>query len=87
MVKLTGQGTFVHRVDPELLRFVVTEVVEMFGPERAMFGTNFPVENLWTTMPLLVEAWKDALAGLPIPDQAGIFAGNTRRVYGLDPDA
>jgi len=84
MVKLTGQGTFVHRVDPELLRFIATEVVEMFGPERAMFGTNFPVEKLWTTMPLLVEAWKDALAGLPIRDQAGIFAGNTRRVYGLD---
>jgi len=87
MVKLTGQGTFVHHVDGELLRFVAGEVVEMFGPERAMFGTNFPVEKLWTTMPLLVEAWKDALAWLPVSDQADIFAGNTRRVYGLAPDA
>ena len=87
MVKLTGQGTFVHRVEPELLRFVAVEVVEIFGPERAMFGTNFPVEKLWTTMALLVEAWKDALAGLPLSDQADIFAGNTRRVYGIPSDA
>jgi predicted TIM-barrel fold metal-dependent hydrolase len=85
VVKLTGQGTFVHRVDPELIRFVAEEVVERFGPQRALFGTNFPVEKLWTTMPVLVDAWRDALAGLPLADQAAIFVGNTRRVYGLNP--
>jgi predicted TIM-barrel fold metal-dependent hydrolase len=83
VVKLTGQGTFVHRVDPGLISLVATEVIDRFGAGRAMFGTNFPVEKIWTAMPPLVDAWKDALAHLPPADQRAIFAGNARRVYGL----
>ncbi|GAA0234306.1 amidohydrolase family protein [Cryptosporangium japonicum] len=83
VVKLTGQGTFVHRVDPGLLRLVTDTVLELFGPERAMFGTNFPIEKLWTTMPTLVDAWRAALAGLPAEQQRWIFAENARRVYRL----
>jgi predicted TIM-barrel fold metal-dependent hydrolase len=85
VVKLTGQGTFVHRVDPEVISLVADEVIGWFGAGRAMFGTNFPVEKLWTTMPQLVGTWKDALAHLPPADQRAVFAGNARRVYGLGP--
>lgn len=83
VVKLTGQGTFVHRVDPDLISSVAREVLGWFGAGRAMFGTNFPVEKIWTTMPELVRAWKDALAHLPPADQHAVFAGTARRVYGL----
>jgi predicted TIM-barrel fold metal-dependent hydrolase len=83
VVKLTGQGTFVHRVDPGLISLVATEVIDRFGADRAMFGTNFPVEKIWTVMPPLVDAWKDALAHLPPADQRAVFADNARRVYGL----
>jgi predicted TIM-barrel fold metal-dependent hydrolase len=83
VVKLTGQGTFVHRVDRDLISFVATETLALFGPDRAMFGTNFPVEKLWTSMRPLVATWRAALAGLPLAAQAAIFADNARRVYGL----
>jgi predicted TIM-barrel fold metal-dependent hydrolase len=83
VVKLTGQGTFVHRVDRDLISLIATEVIDRFGADRAVFGTNFPVEKIWTAMPPLVEAWKDALAHLPLADQGAIFAGTARRVYAL----
>ncbi|MBO0851045.1 MAG: amidohydrolase family protein, partial [Pseudonocardia sp.] len=83
VVKLTGQGTFVHRVDAGLIGFVADRVVELFGARRAMFGSNFPVEKLWTTMPALVDAWRAALSTLPAEEQRWIFADNARRVYGL----
>ncbi|MEV0612820.1 amidohydrolase family protein [Nonomuraea sp. NPDC050404] len=83
VVKLTGQGTFVHCVDPDLISSVAREVLGWFGAGRAMFGTNFPVEKLWTTMPQLVTTWQDALSHLPPADQHAIFAGTARRVYGL----
>jgi predicted TIM-barrel fold metal-dependent hydrolase len=83
VVKLTGQGTFVHRVDRDLISLIATEVIDRFGADRAVFGTNFPVEKIWTAMPALVEAWKDALAHLPLADQGAIFAGTARRVYAL----
>jgi predicted TIM-barrel fold metal-dependent hydrolase len=83
VVKLTGQGTFVRRLDPELIAFVARETLGWFGPDRAMFGTNFPVEKLWTGMAELVGAWGAALAHLPEADQAAVLAGTARRVYDL----
>ncbi|OLF12128.1 amidohydrolase [Actinophytocola xinjiangensis] len=83
VVKLTGQGTFVRRLDPEFIAFVATETVGWFGAERAMFGTNFPVEKLWTTMPDLVGAWRVALASLSEAERVSVFAATARRVYNL----
>jgi predicted TIM-barrel fold metal-dependent hydrolase len=83
VVKLTGQGTFLRRLDREFVAFVARETLGWFGPDRAMFGTNFPVEKLWTELPPLVAAWRDAVADLPAGDRAAIFAGTARRVYGL----
>lgn len=83
VVKLTGQGTFVHSVDAGLIGFVADRVVELFGARRAMFGSNFPVEKLWTTMRPLVDAWRAALSTLSADEQRWIFADNARRVYGL----
>lgn len=80
VVKLTGQGTFTRRLDPELIKFVATETLGWFGAGRAMFGTNFPIEKLWTDLPSLVAAWQ---AAVPEPDHEAVFAGTARRVYAL----
>lgn len=83
VVKLTGQGTFIHRVDPAFLALVAETVLDLFGPRRAMFGTNFPVEKIWTSMPELVSAWRETLSSLPAEQQSWIFAENAQRVYRL----
>lgn len=83
VVKLTGQGTFTRSLDRDFIAFVASETLGWFGADRAMFGTNFPVEKLWTSMPPLVLAWRDAVAHLPAADQAAIFAGTARRIYAL----
>jgi predicted TIM-barrel fold metal-dependent hydrolase len=83
VVKLTGQGTFVHRVDPDLLRFVADEVLGEFGSTRAMFGTNLPVEKLWTSSAELTDAWRRALRHRTADEQADVFSRTARRVYGL----
>jgi len=83
VVKLTGQGTFVHRVDPDLIRFVADEVLDGFGSARAMFGTNLPVEKLWTTSTELTRAWREALRHRTDDEQEDVFSRTARRVYGL----
>ena len=85
VVKLTGQGTFVHRVDPALIGLVTDRVLDLFGPRRAMFGTNFPIEKLWTPMAALVDAWRTALSGLSAEDQSWVLARTARAVYRLPP--
>ncbi|MCM4082768.1 amidohydrolase family protein [Paractinoplanes hotanensis] len=83
VVKLTGQGTFVHRVDPELIRLVADEVLDQFGSARAMFGTNLPIETLWTNAAELTGAWRHALRQRTGDEQADVFSRTARRVYGL----
>jgi predicted TIM-barrel fold metal-dependent hydrolase len=83
VVKLTGQGTFVHRVDQELIDLVTGTCLELFGSRRCMWGSNFPVEKIWTDLPTLVAAWRRALARYPSGVRRDVFAGTARRVYAL----
>src|SRR5262249_36134806 len=62
--KLSGLGTFIHRNDPAHIQDVVLQTVEMFGAERCLFGSNFPIEKLWTSYAELVAAHRAAIASL-----------------------
>jgi predicted TIM-barrel fold metal-dependent hydrolase len=86
-VKLSGQGTFIHRVDPDWIQTVTQHVVDTFGSERAMFGSNFPVESLWTDFSSLVQAWFGVLAGFPQDVQDDILGRTARRIYRLAEEA
>jgi predicted TIM-barrel fold metal-dependent hydrolase len=82
-VKLTGQGTFVHRVDQPLIDLVTASCLELFGSGRCMWGSNFPVEKIWTELPPLVSAWKRALRPYTSDEQEDVLSRTARRVYGL----
>lgn len=82
-VKLSGQGTFNHRVDPEFIGGVVRDTVDLFGSERCMFGSNFPVEKIWTDFGGLWGAYSEVLADLPERDRENILRDTAMRVYRL----
>jgi predicted TIM-barrel fold metal-dependent hydrolase len=83
VAKLSGQGTFVHRVDEALISLVANTALELFGPSRCMFGSNFPIESLWTTLPELVQAWRRVLASLDASTRAEVLSETARRVYSI----
>jgi predicted TIM-barrel fold metal-dependent hydrolase len=82
-VKLSGLGTFLHRVDRDFIGFVVSETVHAFGAERCLFGSNFPIEKLWTDYGALVAAYQAVLAPFADAERAQIFSGTARRIYRL----
>jgi predicted TIM-barrel fold metal-dependent hydrolase len=82
-VKLSGFGTFVHRVDAELIRWLWSETVALFGADRCLWGSNFPIEKLWTDYASLLDAHRSAAAGLNEPERQAIFHDTARRVYRL----
>ena len=59
------------------------ETVELFGADRCLFGSNFPIEKLWTSYADLVAAHRAAIASLPDADQEAILRGTATRVYRL----
>lgn len=81
--KLSGLGTFLRRNDPTHIAFVVRETIEAFGAGRCLFGSNFPIEKLWTSYADLLAAHRAATASFSGDDQAQIFAGTARQTYKL----
>jgi predicted TIM-barrel fold metal-dependent hydrolase len=79
--KLSGLGTFIHRNDLAHVKDVVLQTDEIFGADRCLFGSNFPIEKLWTSYADLVTAHRAAISMLPLEDQQAILAGTAKRVY------
>lgn len=81
--KFSGLGTFIHRNDPAFIAEITGECLEMFGAARCVYGSNYPIEKLWTAYKPIVEAYQMALAHLPETDQQAIFHDNAERLYRL----
>jgi predicted TIM-barrel fold metal-dependent hydrolase len=82
--KLSGLGTFIHRSDPEHIDRIVNETVELFGPSRCLYGSNFPIEKLWTRYARLLDAYRAALEPYPEGERRAMLYDNAARVYRID---
>ena len=83
--KLSGLGTFLHRNDPAHIAEVMRETVRIFGAERCLFGSNFPIEKLWTSYSALVDAYREAASSLAETEQRAILHDTAMRVYRIQP--
>jgi predicted TIM-barrel fold metal-dependent hydrolase len=79
--KLSGLGTFIHRNDPQHIAAIVSETVELFGARRCLYGSNFPIEKLWTSYEKLLAAHRAALERYSEADQRAMLYGNAARLY------
>ncbi len=83
VAKLSGFGTFIHRNDPDHIAWLIGETVALFGAERCLWGSNFPIEKLWTGYGALLDAHRRGAGGLSPAEQEAIFFETARRVYRL----
>ena len=81
--KLSGLGTFIQRNDPSHIADVIHETVGIFGSDRCLFGSNFPIEKLWTTYAELVAAHRAAVSAYRQQEQLAMLHDNANRVYKL----
>lgn len=84
VAKLSGLGTFIHRNDPAHIAAVVGETIEIFGPDRCLFGSNFPIEKLRTDYTTLLATYREVLSSYPDDAQHAVLAATAARVYRLD---
>ncbi|MBX9649644.1 MAG: amidohydrolase family protein [Xanthobacteraceae bacterium] len=80
-VKLSGLGTFVHTCRDDVIGPIVRETVALFGADRCLFGSNFPIEKLWTDYVTLYRTFREAIADLSETDQASILHDTAARLY------
>jgi predicted TIM-barrel fold metal-dependent hydrolase len=81
--KLSGLGTFIHRNDLDHIAAIVRETLGVFGPTRCLFGSNFPIEKLWTRYSDLVAAYRRALEPFGEAASRAALHDTAARVYRL----
>ena len=66
------------------LRPYAAHVIEQFGPDRILFGTDWPVCTLAASYDTVVDVAEQLTASLSDSERAAIFGGNATRVYALE---
>lgn len=61
----------------------VQACIEAFGPKRAMFESNFPVDKSCCTYRVLWNSFKRMAQGFTESEKADLFAGSAIRIYRL----
>jgi predicted TIM-barrel fold metal-dependent hydrolase len=79
--KISGLGTFLHRFDRDAIRSVILETIEIFGAGRCMFGSNFPIEKIWTDYPTLFYGIASILDELNDSEKAAVLGDTAKQIY------
>jgi L-fuconolactonase len=66
----------------EIRRYVI-HVLELFGPDRVMAGSNWPVVELGGTFDEVWSGIVELIAHLPPADREAVLGGSAQRIYGL----
>ena len=80
-VKLSGLGTFVHACRADVIGPIVKETVTLFDADRCFFGSNFPIEKLWTDYSTFYRTFRESIAYLSEAEQAAILHDTAARLY------
>ncbi|MDJ0918174.1 MAG: amidohydrolase family protein [Woeseiaceae bacterium] len=79
--KISGLGMFDHQWTLDSIRPIVEACVDIFGAERCMLGSNFPVDKLHADYSRVWGAFETILASLPDDEQARLFGDAARSFY------
>ncbi len=81
--KISGLGMTDHRWTVASIRPWVLACIELFGPERCMFGSNWPVDAVYASYLMTVDAYRSIIAeaGLRHDEQTRLLSGNARAFY------
>ncbi len=80
-MKISGLGQTDHNWTVESFRPFVMTAIEAFGAERVVFGTNWPVDRLYSSYPDVIDAYAAIIGGFSEAEQRALFAGNAERLF------
>ena len=81
MCKISGLGMFDHHWTTDSIRPIVEACIDIFGAERCMFGSNFPVDKLHASYQRIWQAFEAISAGTSDAEQEHLFGGTAREFY------
>jgi len=83
-IKISDLVAYDHNWTLDSIRQVVLRCLDAFGPERAMFASDFPVTALHATFDQTYGAFKTIVCDFSPREQRSLFFDNANRTYRID---
>lgn len=82
-LKISGLGVPGELWTPELQGPIVRDAIRIFGWERCMFASNYPVDRLCGSFNDIFDGFDALTSDLDEAARAGLFRDNARRIYAM----
>ena len=79
--KISGLGMCDWDWTVDSIRPWVMECIEVFGVDRSMFATNWPVDKLFSDYDKVIDAYTEIIAGFSHDEQVAMFSANAEALY------
>ena len=83
-VKISGLGQQGQPWTVAANRDVVLTTIDLFGPSRCMFASNFPVDSLCASFHTIFGGFREIVRDFSAGEQRGLFHDNAMRIYGME---
>jgi predicted TIM-barrel fold metal-dependent hydrolase len=82
-VKLSGLGMYSNGITLGQARQVIRDTIQIFGSERTIYGSNFPLEKLHASYADFFAVYRKVMSEYPEADQRKVFHDNAVKFYRL----
>jgi len=80
-MKISGLGMCDNRWTLDSPRPWILSCIENFGTSRVVFGSNWPVDRMYSSYPDIVNAYRTILGGFTSDEQLAMLSGNAERLF------
>ena len=82
-VKISGLGMLMKDWTAGAAEEVIQETIEIFGVDRCMFASNYPIERVTSTFADTYRAFERAISRRTADEQRKLFSENAARIYAI----
>ncbi|MCF8475843.1 MAG: amidohydrolase family protein [Pseudolabrys sp.] len=82
-VKLSGLGMYSLGLTYAQARQVIRDAIQIFGIERTIYGSNFPLEKLYLSYEDFFAIYRKVMSEYTAAEQRAVFHDNAVKFYGL----
>jgi len=79
--KISGLGMADNDWTVDSIRRWVLTCIDVFGPHRCIFGSNWPVDKMYSTYDALINAYTELVADFTDNEQDAMFSKNASTLY------
>ena len=81
IVKISALGMGDPRWTLDSMRPLVLHCIETFGVERTVFGSNWPMDRLFSSYPDVIGAYAEIIRAFTLTEQTAMFSSNAERYF------